>query len=121
MNLSHIYEYLVVTESHVTGNFALTGATACCVCGTGTYESDANSSTVCMDDKTCREGNYTSDPGNNTLNPKCHQCEASKFKEDEHQHRRSGNVHRLCSVAICGGRESNQLHDLSDRAVPGRH
>ena len=83
MNLSHIYEYLVVTLNHVIGNFALTWATACCVCETGTYESDAKSSTVCVDQRTCDAGNYTSAPDNNSLNPKCDQCAAGKFKEDE--------------------------------------
>jgi hypothetical protein len=83
MNVSHLYEYLAVTENHVTGDFALTGATACCVCGTERYDSDASSSTVCADHRHCGAGNYTSVPGNNTLNPKCEQCEASKFKEAE--------------------------------------
>ena len=49
VNVSHLYEYLEVTEDHVTGDFALTGAAACCFCGTGTYDSHANSSTVCAD------------------------------------------------------------------------
>ena len=35
VNVSHLYEYLAVTENHVTDDFALAGATACCVCGTG--------------------------------------------------------------------------------------
>ncbi len=35
VNVSHLYEYLAVTEIHVTGDFALAGAAACCVCGTG--------------------------------------------------------------------------------------
>ena len=65
MNLSHIYEYLVVTENHLTSDFALTGAAACCVCETRTYDSDANSSTVCVDHRTYGAGNYTSVPGNN--------------------------------------------------------
>ena len=49
MNVSHLYEYLAVSEIHVTGVFALTGAATCCVCETGTNDSDANSSTVCVD------------------------------------------------------------------------
>ena len=81
VNVSHLYEYMAVTEDHVTGDFALTGAAVCFVCGTGTYDSDANSSTVCADHKQCGAGNYTSVPGNNTLKLKCEQCEASKFKE----------------------------------------
>ena len=47
--VSHLYVYLAVTEGHVTGDFALTGAAACCFCGTGTNDSHANSSTVCAD------------------------------------------------------------------------
>ena len=47
--MSHLYEYLAVTADHVTGDFALTGAAACCVCGTGTYDSDANSPMVYVD------------------------------------------------------------------------
>ena len=35
VNVSHLYEYLAVTEIHVTDDFALAGATAYCVCGTG--------------------------------------------------------------------------------------
>ena len=35
VNVSHLYEYLAVTANHVTDDFALAGATACCVCGTG--------------------------------------------------------------------------------------
>ena len=83
MNVSHLYEYLAVTESHVTGAFALTGAAACCVCVTERYDSDAISSTVCVDHRTYGGGYYTSVPGTNSLNPKCNQCEASKFKEAE--------------------------------------
>ena len=83
VNVSHLYEYLAVTETHVTGAFALTGAAACRACGTGRYDSDANSSTVYVDHRTYGAGNYTSVPGNNSLNPKCDQCEASKFKEAE--------------------------------------
>ena len=49
VNVSHLYEYLAVTEDHVTGEFALTGAAACCFCGTGTNDSNDNSSTVCAD------------------------------------------------------------------------
>ena len=49
VNVSHLYEYLAVTEIHVTDDFALAGATACCVCGTGRINSDASSSTVCED------------------------------------------------------------------------
>ena len=49
VNVSHLYEYLAVTENHVTNAFALAGAAACCACGTGMYDSDANSSTVCVD------------------------------------------------------------------------
>ena len=83
MSVSHLYEYLAVTGNHVADDFALSGPAACCVCGTGTYESDANSSTVCVDHRTCGAGNYTSVPGNNTLNPKCDQCEAGKIKENK--------------------------------------
>ena len=83
VNVSHLYEYLAVTENHVTDDFALAGVTACCVCGAGRYNSDASSSTVCVDHITYGAGNYTSIRGNNTLNPKCDQCEASKFKEGE--------------------------------------
>ena len=83
VNVSHLYEYLAVTETHVTGAFALTGAAAYCVCGTERYDNDANSSTVCVDHRTYGAGNYTSVPGTNSLNPKCNQCEASKFKEAE--------------------------------------
>ena len=43
VNVSHLYEYLAVTENTATGDFALTGATACCVCGTERYDSDASS------------------------------------------------------------------------------
>ena len=49
VNVSHLYEYLAVTEDHVTGDFALTGAAACCFGGTRTNDSHANSSTVCAD------------------------------------------------------------------------
>ena len=49
VDVSHLYEYLAVSEIHVTGDFALTGAAACCFSGTGTNDSDANSSTVCVD------------------------------------------------------------------------
>ena len=81
MNVSHLYEYLAVTENNATGDFALTGAAACCVCETGTYDSDANSSKVRVDHRKCGAGNYASVPDNNTLNPKCDQCVAGKFKE----------------------------------------
>ena len=74
MNVSHLYEYLAVTLNHVSGDFALTGAAACRACGTGRYNSDANSSTVCVDHRTCSAGNYTIVPGNNTLNQMCDQC-----------------------------------------------
>jgi hypothetical protein len=102
MDLSHIYEYLVVTESHVTGDSALTEATACCVCGTGRCDSEANSSTVCVDHRQCSAGNYTIVPGNNSLNPKCEWCEASKIKEDESQNtavleKCTGCVARQCA------------------------
>ena len=83
VNMPHFYEYLAVTESHVTVDFALAGARACCVCGTGTYDTDANSSTVCVNHRTYDSSNYTSVHGNNSLNPKCDQCEDSKFKEAE--------------------------------------
>ena len=83
MNVSHLSEYLAVTENHVTDDFTLVEVAACCVCRTGTYESDANSATVCVDQKKYGAGNYTSAPGNNSVNPKCNQCEASKFKEAE--------------------------------------
>jgi hypothetical protein len=83
VNVSHLYEYLVVTENNVTDDFALTGAAVCCVCGTGRYNSDASSSMVCMDHRTYGAGNYTSVSSNETLNPKCDQCEVSKFKEAE--------------------------------------
>ena len=36
VNVSHLYEYLAVTENHVSDDFALAGAAACCVCGAGT-------------------------------------------------------------------------------------
>ena len=49
MNVSHLYEYLAVTEDHVTGDFALTGDAAKCVCGTGTNDSHTTSSMVCAD------------------------------------------------------------------------
>jgi hypothetical protein len=81
VNVSYLYEYLAVTENHVTDDFALAGAAACCVCRTGPYDSDASSPTVCADHRTYGAGNYTSVPGTNSLNPKCNQCEASKFKE----------------------------------------
>jgi hypothetical protein len=83
VNVSHLYEYLAVTENHVTDDFALVGVTACLVCGTRGYNSDASTSTVCVDHITYGAGNYTSIRGNNTLNLKCDQCEASKFKEAE--------------------------------------
>ena len=83
VNVSHLYEYLAVTKIHVTGDFALAGATACCVCGTRRYDSDASSFTVCADHRQCGAGNYTSFPGNNTLNRACEQCEAGKLKEAE--------------------------------------
>ena len=83
LNVTHLYEYLAVTENDVTVDVALTGATACCACGTGRYNSDASSSTVGEDYRTCGAGNDTSVPGNNSLNPKCAQCEASKVKEAE--------------------------------------
>jgi hypothetical protein len=83
VNVSQLYEYLDVTESHATGDFALTGATAGCVYETRTYDSDANAPTVRVDHRQCGAGNYTIVTGNNTLNPKCDQCEASKFKEAE--------------------------------------
>ena len=67
--MSPLYEYLAVTENSATGDFALTGAAACCACETRTSDTDANSSTVCVDHRTCGAGNYTSIPGNNTLNP----------------------------------------------------
>ena len=54
VNVTHLYEYLEVTENNATGVFALTGAAACCSCETGTYDSDANSSTVVA--KQCAEG-----------------------------------------------------------------
>ena len=68
VNVSHLYEYLAVTENHVTDDFALAGVTACCVCRTGTYDSDANSSTVYVDHRTYGAGNYTSIRGNYSLN-----------------------------------------------------
>ena len=83
MNVSQLYEYLVVTEKHVTDDFALAEVAACCACGTGTYNSDASTSTVFVDHRTYVAGNYTSVPGNNSVDPKCDQCEASKFKEAE--------------------------------------
>ena len=83
MNVSHLYEYLAVTENHVTDDFALAGVAACCACGTGRYNSDASRSTVFVDHRTYVAGNYTSVPGNNSVDPKCDQCEASKFKEAE--------------------------------------
>ena len=83
VNVSHLYEYLAVTENHVTDDFALAGTAACCVCGTGTYDSDANSFMVSVDHGTYGAGNYTNVHGNNSLNPKCDQCEASKLKEAE--------------------------------------
>ena len=49
MNVSQLYKYLAVTENHVINDFALTGAAACCFCGTGTNDSNANASTVCAD------------------------------------------------------------------------
>ena len=57
VNVSHLYEYLAVTENHVTDDFALAGAAACCVCGTGTYDIDANSPTVYVDQRTYGAGN----------------------------------------------------------------
>ena len=69
VNVSHLYEYLAVTENHVTDDFALAGVTACCVCRTGKYDSDANSSTVYVDHRTYGAGNYTSVHGNYSLNP----------------------------------------------------
>ena len=54
VNVSHLYEYLAVTETHVTNDFALAGATAYCVCGTGRSNSDASSSTVCEDHRNMR-------------------------------------------------------------------
>ena len=69
VNVSHLYEYLAVTENHVTDDFALSGPAACCVCRTGTYDSDANSSTVYVDHRTYGAGNYTSVHGNYSLNP----------------------------------------------------
>ena len=83
VNVSHLSEYLVVTENHVTDDSALEKVATCCVCGTGTYDNDANSSTVYVDHRTCGAGNYTSAPGNNSVNPKCDHCEASTFKEAE--------------------------------------
>jgi hypothetical protein len=83
VNVSHLYEYLAVTENHVTDDFALAGARACCVCGTRRDNSDANSSTVYVDHRIYVADNYTSVPGDNSLNPKCDQREASKFKEAE--------------------------------------
>ena len=83
VKVSHLYEYLAVTENHVTDDFALAGVTACCVCGTRGCNSDASSSTVCVDHRTYGAGNYTSVCSNNTLNPKCDQCETSKCKEAE--------------------------------------
>ena len=83
VNVSHLYKYLAVTENHVTDEFALAGAAACCVCGTGRHNSEANSPTVCVDHRTYGAGNYTSVPGNNSLKPKCDQCETSKVKEAE--------------------------------------
>ena len=68
VNVSHLYEYLAVTENHVTDDFALAGVTACCVCGT------RGCTTVCVDHITYGAGNYTSIRGNNTLNLKCDQC-----------------------------------------------
>ena len=67
--MSPLYEYPVVTENSATRDFALTKAKAYCVCETGTSDTDANSSTVCMDHRKCGLGNYTIVPGNNTLNP----------------------------------------------------
>ena len=83
VNVSHLYEYLAMTENHVTDDFALAEAAACCACGTGMYDSDANSFMVSVDHGTYGAGNYTNVHGNNSLNPKCDQCEASKFKEAE--------------------------------------
>ena len=92
VKVSHLYESLAVSENHVTDDFALAGAAACCVCGAGRYNGDASTPTVCVDHRIYGAGNYTSAPGNNSLNPKCDQCEASKFKKPNYQHRRSGNL-----------------------------
>jgi hypothetical protein len=83
VNVTRLYEYLAMTENQMTDDFALTGASAGFVCGTGTYDSDTNSSPVCVDHRICGTGNYTSVRGKNSLNPKCNQCEAGKFKEAE--------------------------------------
>ena len=64
VNVSHLYEYLAVTENHVTDDFALAGARACCACGTRRDNSEANSSTVYVDHSTYGAGNYTIVPGN---------------------------------------------------------
>ena len=73
----------MVTENHVTDDFTLVEVAACCVCGTGTYDRDANSSKVYVDHRTYGAGNYTSVHGNYSLNPKCDHCEASTLKEAE--------------------------------------
>ena len=83
VKVSHLYEYLVVTENHVNDDFALAEVAVCCVCGTGTYDRDANSSKVYVNHRTYGAGNYTSVHGNYSLNPKCDHCEASTFKEAE--------------------------------------
>jgi hypothetical protein len=59
VNVSHLYEYLAAPVTNVTSDFARTGAAACCVCETGTYDSDANSSTVRVDQNKCGAGNCT--------------------------------------------------------------
>ena len=46
VNMPHLYEYLAVTESHVTDDFALAEAAACCACGTVRDNSVASSSTL---------------------------------------------------------------------------
>ena len=68
--VSHLYVYLALTENNVTGDVALTGVGARCVCGTGPYDSDANSSTVCADHRQCGAGNYTSVPRQQHPEPK---------------------------------------------------
>ena len=102
VDMSHLYEYLAVSEIHVTGDFALTGSAACCFCGTGTNDSHTTSSMVCAHHRQRGAGNYTSVPGNNSLNPKCEWCEASKIKEDESQNtavleKCTGCVARQCA------------------------
>ena len=68
VNVSQLYEYLAVTESHATDDFALTGAAACCVCETGRYVSDASSSTVCVDHRSYGAAPYRLPPfGPDTL------------------------------------------------------